>query len=384
MSTETDRIEREVENTRAQVEETVDALREKLSLGQMVDEAARYFQSSGGGEMVSNLGTQVRANPIPLLLVGVGLAWLMSGRGQPNMEIPHVGFRHDGSRHEPRYDPRYPPGSAYGSSEAGIRGNGHERRSWPAGEGSAMGGTASGMASSAESAAHRAGEAAHSAAQRAGEGASSAMHRAGDAAYRVGEAVSSAAGSAAGGVYHAGSAAASGARSMAEGALSGGRYAGEAAYGAYDWGSRNAAWIGGRARRTFARMLDEEPLAIGALGLAVGAAIGAMLPPTEMEDEYFGETRDSWKRSAEDYAREQLDHGVEMAEEAYAAAKDEFRSEDSGTTFAERAEHAVKAAAEKVKGEDSEAGTSSAGSTPGSASSEGSSAPARNGLGTSF
>ena len=43
MSSSASQIEREVEASRANVEETVEALKDKMSLGQMVDEAARYF-----------------------------------------------------------------------------------------------------------------------------------------------------------------------------------------------------------------------------------------------------------------------------------------------------------------------------------------------------
>ena len=76
MSPSARQIEREVEATRANLEETVEALKDKLSLGQIVDEAARYFDDTGGSRLVSNLGAQVRDNPLPLLLVGVGLASL--------------------------------------------------------------------------------------------------------------------------------------------------------------------------------------------------------------------------------------------------------------------------------------------------------------------
>jgi hypothetical protein len=85
MSKSTHEIERDVERTRSDIEDTVEALREKMSLGQIVDEAGHYFRHSGGTEALSNLATQAKANPMPLALVGIGLAWLMSGRGQPSM-----------------------------------------------------------------------------------------------------------------------------------------------------------------------------------------------------------------------------------------------------------------------------------------------------------
>jgi hypothetical protein len=97
MSASSSEIEREVEASRANLEDTVEALRGKMSVGQMVDEASRYFGDTGGGEILSRLGDQAKANPLPLALVGVGLVWLMSGRGQPNLRVPSY------SRGENRY-----------------------------------------------------------------------------------------------------------------------------------------------------------------------------------------------------------------------------------------------------------------------------------------
>lgn len=42
----------------------------------------------------------------------------------------------------------------------------------------------------------------------------------------------------------------------------------------------------------FHRMLDENPVALGALGVAAGAILGAMLPSTESEDRWMGDMRD--------------------------------------------------------------------------------------------
>jgi len=47
-----------------------------------------------------------------------------------------------------------------------------------------------------------------------------------------------------------------------------------------------------RVREGFNSLLTEQPLLLGALGIAVGAAIGAALPPTEQEDRLFGSARD--------------------------------------------------------------------------------------------
>jgi hypothetical protein len=74
---EADRIERDLARTRARLDATIDALQEKLSPGQMVDQAVSYLKDTGGGEFGRNLMVSVRDNPIPVALVGIGLAWLM-------------------------------------------------------------------------------------------------------------------------------------------------------------------------------------------------------------------------------------------------------------------------------------------------------------------
>jgi hypothetical protein len=44
-----------------------------------------------------------------------------------------------------------------------------------------------------------------------------------------------------------------------------------------------------RLRAGFLQLLDEQPLTIGALGLALGALIGAAVPATETENRWLGE-----------------------------------------------------------------------------------------------
>ncbi len=74
-------LEREVDAERTRVAETLDALQDKMSVGNIVDDVVRSF-SRYGGDMASNLGRQVRQNPLPLLITGVGLVWLMSSSGR--------------------------------------------------------------------------------------------------------------------------------------------------------------------------------------------------------------------------------------------------------------------------------------------------------------
>ena len=58
-------------------------------------------------------------------------------------------------------------------------------------------------------------------------------------------------------------------------------------------------------------LLDEQPLLLGAIGLAAGVIAGAALPPTEQEDRAFGAARDR----ALDRAKELNDDGVRRVRE---------------------------------------------------------------------
>jgi hypothetical protein len=86
-----------------------------------------------------------------------------------------------------------------------------------------------------------------------------------------------------------------------------------------------------RGRRSVMDALEREPLVLGAIGVAVGAAVGAMLPGTRFEDATFGKTRDSLLRDAE----KAVDHaGIaarKVGAEAFEAAM--LASEDAGLTI---------------------------------------------------
>lgn len=71
-----------------------------------------------------------------------------------------------------------------------------------------------------------------------------------------------------------------------------------------------------RARGRFETMMDENPLTMGVVALAVGAAIGMMLPSTRQEDRIMGEARDTIVHRAEEMAEETMGKVEEAAHEA--------------------------------------------------------------------
>jgi hypothetical protein len=67
-----------------------------------------------------------------------------------------------------------------------------------------------------------------------------------------------------------------------------------------------------RAERGVERTLRENPLALGAVAIAIGAAIGLSLPHTHVEDEWMGDAKDRLLQRAEGYAGEAI-HKAEDA-----------------------------------------------------------------------
>jgi hypothetical protein len=70
-------------------------------------------------------------------------------------------------------------------------------------------------------------------------------------------------------------------------------------------------------------LFRSQPLAIGAVGLAIGAAIAASLPTTETEAEYLGETSDFVKEKASELAGEQVERATEVGQKVAKAVADE-------------------------------------------------------------
>jgi hypothetical protein len=73
---ETARLERETEETRAELEHTLGELRARISPGQLLDQATGYLRNGSGRAFLGNLRDEVVRNPLPVALVGVGIAWI--------------------------------------------------------------------------------------------------------------------------------------------------------------------------------------------------------------------------------------------------------------------------------------------------------------------
>jgi hypothetical protein len=79
------------------------------------------------------------------------------------------------------------------------------------------------------------------------------------------------------------------------------------------------------ARSNLTELFRTQPLALGAIGLAIGAGIAASLPITRLEEEYLGETSEKVKEAAQEFAAEQTSRVGEVAEKVFNATAEEAR-----------------------------------------------------------
>jgi len=276
-------IEAEIERTRSELDETLSAIERRLTPGQIVDQGLDYLRGSSAREYVRNLGESVKREPIPLVLVGVGLAWLMLS-DRRSRSLPHDDFETD-----------WRPSLKDASPSMSERLAGAKQRLEDTTH--ATGERMSGAAGSArERAADMAGTASEGAAQLAGTVRESAAQAAGTARQMAGtvrDRASMAAGTARERMSHA----ADTARQQAE-----------------------------RVRSGYDQLVHEQPLALGAIGLAIGAVLGAVAPRTRQEDRVLGPARDRLAHDLEEAAREPLERAVQAASAAADTAVDTFRS----------------------------------------------------------
>jgi len=81
------------------------------------------------------------------------------------------------------------------------------------------------------------------------------------------------------------------------------------------------------ASHSLTDLFKSQPLAIGAVGLAIGAAIASSLPKTEIEDTYLGEGSEFVKQKASELAGEQVERATEVGMKVAEAVADEARQQ---------------------------------------------------------
>ncbi|MEP7212569.1 MAG: DUF3618 domain-containing protein [Acidobacteriota bacterium] len=292
---ETEHIKAQIEETRSQLGETIDAIQERLSFAnvseQVSEQVSNAIESAKDSAykatigkavgFMKNLGNEisgtqafrtVKSNPFPLVLIGLGAGLLAyQSYGRSKRPIRGLGKYKGGS-----YNTDYT-----GRSLAGRQ--------------------SSGSAAGDESIASRTYD-------NVTDAAGSAYSSVSDAA---GSAYSSVAG-AAGSAYDSVSGAVG---NVASGA-------GDAMNRAY----RSAGELGSKAQEQYEYYIEENPLAVGAVAAALGAAVGFAIPSTRVEGRLMGETRQQLMDKAQNAAGDLIEQTKRVAGEAGKTIKDEARA----------------------------------------------------------
>lgn len=291
-------LERELEQTRSRLNGHLSEL-QQLSPGQLLDDAMRYFRGAEGAEFGRNLLQSVRVNPLPAAVTGIGLTWLMASHPRPSA---------------PASAPRPTTTSTFNvgghaamtarlqAAERGAVRRHDEPEQAYIGRLDDARGRALGLArhdeDTPESFSQRIAHALNSTQQAVVGHVHDLQGSAGAAAGSVGSFASSVGQGVTDAAQRAGSV-------MAHS----GRATGEAG------GSLIAA-------------LTESPVLLGALGLAAGALLGALVPQSEREEAALGELAGQARASVSGLAQTAVDGGTHVAQAVLDKGRDSLQAHE--------------------------------------------------------
>jgi hypothetical protein len=348
-----DEIRDDISSTRSRMDETLDELGDRLNPRRLVDDIFAYFSGpktrdtavrvgESASEFGQNLGRTIRENPVPSLLIGAGVAWLMFGDDQAERNAQRqrlvrrrrplrgseLAFDY-GDAPERQY---VGPGAEYMTDEAyyerfyddEFEDDDYSMTSPEA--------SSTSMYDKAKEATAKAGETVSDVAASAGKGiaeaASSVAETVKDAtssaasaaASAVSSTASSVASSVASGITGAGESVAGGARRI----LRKGKRTGAGAYRYGASSGRQAARSLGQQQHQLVELYDraadryheasrEYPLSVGAGCLALGMLTGLLVPRTQREDEWMGDASDELRHDAWETGEELVERGKQVA-----------------------------------------------------------------------
>lgn len=299
---ETEQIREQIEETRGNLGETINAIQEKLSFSniseQVKGEVSEHITSAFNtaknsvydatlgqvGTIMSyvnkgmdkfgksKVGRSAYQQPLALSLIGLGVGMILVN-GFSKKDKTKKNYRYD-YRGEENY-------------------NDYERRGIS---------SSSSSSSNERSTFDRARGAVGDYAGQAYEGAGNAVGAVGEYAGKAGGAVSDYTGKAVDAV---------------------GEYAGKVSETVSDYAGSAYEQVGnlgakakdyaGSAQDQYEHYMDENPLAVGAVAIALGAAVGMAFPSTRYENKLMGETREQLMQKAQDTAREAIGKVQEAA-----------------------------------------------------------------------
>lgn len=297
-------IERELDAQRNRIEARIDEIRERLSPGQLLDEALSYTKN-GGAHFAANLGQQVAANPMPAALVGIGLAWLIASNRQKPAQPAPLAYGYD--------EEDYPYARI---SSGGLKRTAHSADD--AGQWWSEFQTDAGQTFKAK--ANEVGERASHFTDEAGKRFSGFIDDAGNRVRQFQDEAGNRLDDTLGWASHSWRDTQRSAMNAMNAATTGvGDMGNRVAQGAQNAASTVQAQSTQLSQQMM-NLFDQQPLVAGALAFAAGAAIGAMLPATAQEDALLGEQADKVRNKAAKTAGDLYQKGKEQVAEVYDTA----------------------------------------------------------------
>ena len=87
MAEQSAQLEQDAARTRVRMSQTIEQLRARLAKGQFLDQLTGYTQDGPVIEFSRNLAREVREHPLPLVLIGIGVAWLIIARSRSSHRL---------------------------------------------------------------------------------------------------------------------------------------------------------------------------------------------------------------------------------------------------------------------------------------------------------
>lgn len=307
-----DVIRRQIDYTRVQLGTTIQAISERLSPDYLIEQVKTSAREATVGrikEMTheanrkvegasSSLGQVVRENPLPVAVIGLGLGWLLlSERNKRDMVQNGGNGYHTGRQmyYDDMHDDRLMRAtrdrvgdiaSSVGQSAAQMKNR--------------VGNTLQEAGDTVSDVAGRAGEAVSDTSQRVGDTLSGTAARVGDAVTQTTEMVQDKAGE------------------VSERA----RIEAEILRREAELRSRRAVQ---RTKQSFQQTMESSPLALGAVLVIAGAAVGAAIPASEYENRLMGETRDRLLDEAKVHAQDAVGKIQTVVEDTQRAVVSEVK-----------------------------------------------------------
>jgi len=353
-------IRDDIRRTRAEMDQTVDRLAERLRPRHLIDDLIEVVRgkvnpgaASGSGgasamEEAKDYGSallgSLKSHPMPAALIGAGVAWLLFE--QVRGDSGGGGVRTYGSAGRPgrwRDEDLREYSGSFVDARTGEPYDASYGAEYRRGMGQGAGGGQ------------------HGGGGEAGGGGPGMLEKAKDAVSGVGEKIAGAAGSvkdsvagAAGSVKDSLTGAAGSTRDAISGAASSAADAGRQVGGwtgsAYGSSRQGMARGYDRGRQGFEQALNEYPLASAAAAMAAGVLTGLLLPGTRAEDRLMGEQAQRLKDQAKDTGQDLLERGKEVASTtADSLAGEAQRQGAAPGTLVEKVKHVVQDAAEAAR-----------------------------------